>query len=273
MAELFPIGATLANLAASAAAPNFELQFSQLQNTIIRRVNTEIARVNNTGASKRFEIEKLQKDGLKLADALPLIRAYREGNDNNLGQIEQLQKDAAALAASLGTDDVVQAEVDAFNAQRDEIVKKLTNLFVFIHPDVVDGKAIQFLKEQVATLNALTPVVGTQADNQGVIDAVATFRNQLVTALTVTQNTIDVALSLELNIQRKQVEILSDFEELTTVEQARKAQEIENIKIDFANLLTAISLTFEVNRSFSQELNKFLTPFVPEPGSILNIFT
>ncbi|MBI2585474.1 MAG: hypothetical protein HYW28_06310 [Rhodospirillales bacterium] len=273
MAELFPLGASLANLATAAAAPNFELQFSQLQNTIIRRVNTEIARVNNTGASKRFEIEKLQKDGLKLADALPLIQAYREGNNNNLGQIELLQEDAAALAASLGTDDVDQAEVDAFNAQRDLIVEKLDNLFIFIHPDVVDGKAVQFLKEQVDTLNALTPVVGTQADNQAVINAVATFQDQLDTAFTVTQNTVDVALRLELGIQRKQAEVLTEFEELTTVEQARKAQEIENIKIDFANLLTAISLTFEANKSFAQELNKFLTPFVPEPGSILNIFT
>ena len=273
MAELFPLGASLANLAAAAAAPNFELQFSQLQNTIIRRVNTEIARVNNTGASKRFEIEKLQKDGLKLADALPLIQAYRQGNANNLGQLQALLEETEALAASLGDDDIDQSEVDAFNAQRDLVVVRLTNLFIFIHPDIADGKAIQFLKQEIDTLNALDPVVGTQADNQAVIDGVETFQSKVITALTVTENTIDVALRLELGIQRKQAEILTDFEELTTVEQARKAQEIENIKIDFANILTAISLTFEANKNFAQELNKFLTPFVPEPGSILNIFT
>jgi hypothetical protein len=273
MAELFPIGATLANLAATVAAPNFELQFSQLQNTIVRRVNKEIARVNDAGASKRFEIESLRKKGLKLADALPLIQAYRQGNHNNLGQIQRLQDDAAALAASLGADDVDQTEVDTFNAQRDEIVARLNNLFVFIHPNVVDGKAIQALKAEIDTLNALTPVVGTQADNQAVIDAVATFQSKLNTANEVTQNTISLALHLDLNIQRRQSKILADFEELTTAEQARKAQEIENIKIDFANLLTAISLTFEANKNLPQELNKFLTPFVPQPGSILNLFT
>ncbi len=273
MADLLPLGATLANLAASAAGPNFELQFNQLQNTIIRRVNAEIARVNNTGASKRFEAEQLRKQGLKLADSLPLITAYREGNDRNLGQIQDLIDETDALAASLGTDDVDQSEVDAFTAKRDEIVDRLNNLFVYIHPDVVDGKAIQNLKDQVDTLSALTPVVGTQADNQAVIDAVTTFQDQLDTALTVTQNTVDVALNLEVRIQRKQADILADFDNLTSAEQARKAKEIDNIKIDFSNLLTAISLTFETNRNLPAELNKFLVPFVPEPGSVLNLFT
>jgi len=63
MAELTPIGATLANLAASAAQPNFALQFNQIQNTIIRRVNDEIARVNESGASiySASEIARLRR--------------------------------------------------------------------------------------------------------------------------------------------------------------------------------------------------------------------
>ena len=273
MAEILPLSATLANLAAVAAGPSFELRFSQLQNTIIRRVNNEIARVNASGASDRHRVEQLQRDGLKLTDALPLIEAYRQGNTNNLGQLQALLEETEALAASLGEDDVDQSEVDAFNAQRDLIVERLNNLFIFIHPDIADGKAVQFLKQEIDTLNALSPVVGTQADNQAVIDAVAEFENKVNTALAVTANTIDVALRLELGIQRKQAEILTEFEELTTVEQARKAQEIENIKVDFANLLTAISLTFEVNKELPAMLNKFLVPFTPQPGSILNLFT
>jgi hypothetical protein len=273
MAELPPIGATLANLATAAAGPSFELRFSQLQNTIIRRVNDEIARINNSGGVARHRIEKLQRDGLKLADSLPLIEAYRLGNGNNLGQLQALLEESQTLVASLGVDDVDQAEVDAFKAQRDVVVERLNNLYIFIHPDIVDGKAIQFLKEEIDTLNALNPVVGTQADNQAVLDAVATFQDKINTSLTVTQNTIDVALRLELSIQKKQVEILAEFEELTTVEAARRAQEIDNIKADFANLLTAISLTFEVNKDLPEALNKFLVPFTPEPGSVLNLFT
>ncbi len=268
-----PLSATLAGILSSATRPSFELQFNQLQNTIIRRVNKEIARVNDSGGSERHRADELRRQGLKLVDALPLIEAYRAGNSLNLGQLQLLIEEASALAASLGTDDVDQSEVDAFNAQRDVIVEHVTNLYVFIHPDVVDGKIIQSLKAEIDTLNALTPVVGTQANNQAVIDAVASFQDKADVALTVTQNTVDLALGIEQNLQAKQVAILTEFEELTTLEQARKAKEIEDIRIDFANLLTAISISFEVNASFAEELNKFLVPFAPEPGSILNIFT
>lgn len=272
MAELPPIGATLANLAAAAAGPSFELRFSQLQNTIIRRVNDEIARINKSGGVARHRIEKLQKDGLKLADSLPLLEAYRNGNSNNLGQLQALFEESETLVATLGTDDVDQSEVDAFNAQRDVIVEHLNNLYIFVHPDIVDGNTIQYLKEEIDTLNALTPVVGTQADNQAIFDAIDTFQDQLNTGLTVTQNTIDLTLRIEVRIQRKQAEVLSEFEELTTVEAARRAREIDNIKADYANLLTAISLTFEVNKGLPESLNQFLVPFTPEPGSILNLF-
>lgn len=268
-----PLSSTLANLATNAAGPSFELHFSQLQNTIIRRVNKEIERVNNTGSSKRHDVEKLQRDGLKLADSLPLIQAYREGNSNNLGQLQALFEDTQALVDSLGTDNVDQTEVDAFNAQRDVVVQRLNNIFVFVHPDIVDGNTIQYLKQEIDTLNGLTPVVGTQADNQAIFDTLATFEDKINTALTVTQNTVDVSLRLEVSIQKKQADILAEFEDLTTGEQARKAQEINNIKIDFTNLLTAISLTFEANKDLPKALNKFLVPFTPEPGSILNLFT
>jgi hypothetical protein len=273
MADTFSIGATLAKLAAATAAPNFDLQFSRLQNTIIRRVNDEIARVNESGAVNKHRVEKLQRDGLKLADSLPLMAAYRVGNENNLGQLQQLIADTETLSSSLGSDDVDQSEVDAFNAQLAVVVDRLENIYVYIHPDINDAKAIQYLKQKVDTLNALTPVVGTQADNQAVIDAVAAFQDQTQSALDTTQNTIILALGLEENIQSNQADILAQFEELTTVDKARKTEEINNIKADYANLLTAISITFETNKNYAAELNKFLTPFTPEPGSILNLFS
>ncbi len=276
MAEIFPLAATLARIGQFSSQPAFELQFSQLQNTIIRRVNEQIKRINERGANDRQTVAKLQRDGLKLADSLPLVEAYRNGNSNNLGQIQQLLVDAGTLADALGPDDAVsQAEVDAFNAQRDVVVDRLNNLFVFILPDIVDGNTIQTLKLEIDTLKALSPVVGslsTDQENIDATDAVTTLQDRLLTALTATQNTIDVALNLERDIQVKQVEILADFTDLTTVEAVRKATEIENIKGQFANLLIAISLSFETNSNFAAELNKFLSPIRPAPGSILNLF-
>lgn len=276
MAGIFPVAATLARIGLFATQPNFELQFAQLQNTIIRRVNKEIARINESGASRRQTVAKLQRDGLKLADLLPVVAIYRDGNSNNLGQIQQLIADAGTLFDALGPDDAVsQAEVDAFNAQRDDIVERLNNLYFFVLPDIVDGNTIQTLKLEIDNLNALSPIVGSLSGDQANIDATAAVSKlqfHLSTALTTTQNTVSLALDLEQNIQAKQAEILADFLDLTTVDAARKATEIENIKGNFANLLIAISLSFETNSTFAFQLNKFLSPFKPEPGSILNLF-
>ena len=269
-----PLAATLAQVGKDSAGPNFELRFSQLQNTIIRRVNAEIKRVNDSGSVNKHKINKLQKDGLKLADSVPVLAAYRSGNENNLGQLQQLIADTETLSSSLGDDDDVdQSEVDAFNAQLAIVLDRLDKIYIYIHPDINDARAIQFLKQQVDTLSALAPVVGTKADNQAVTDAVTAFQNKTQSALDTTQNTVQLTLNLEENIQSRQADILARFEDLTTADKARKTAEITNIKTDYANLLTAISITFETNKNFTAELNKFLTPFTPEPGSILNLFS
>jgi len=142
---------------------------------------------------------------------------------------------------------------------------------------LIQANEIQRLKEQVDVLNGLgSPEVGSKsglAANIAATDAVTTLANEVNVALTVTQETIATALDFQENVQSKQASILTKFEELTTLDQARKAQEIENIRIEFSNLLTAISLTFEANANLASELNAFLTPFRPDAGSILNLFT
>lgn len=277
MAELFPLSSTLAQVFNANNQPSFELAFSQLQNTIIRRINDEIERVAEEANADRGRIEKLQRDGLKLANSLPAITAYRKGNFFNEGRLDNLIDQALTLASSLGPDDAVDAaEVAAFNAQRDIVVDLINEMPVYIHPDIVDGKTIQRLKDQRAILNGLAPAVGSKsglAANVAATDAVTALQDELAVALSVTRNTVQVAVSLELSIQRRESVVLAEFTNLTDAEVVRRKIEIDNIKIDFANILTAISLSFEGNKSFAAELNKFLVPFRPEPGSVLNLFT
>jgi len=277
LAELYPIGQVLSGIAASSSRPDFEIAFSQIQNTIIRRVNDEIEKANNKSDGNKHKIIKLQRDGLRLAESLPLIEAYRTGNVNNQGTLQLLIENLTTLSASLGTDDdITQSELDAFTAQRTIVTDAIDNLFVYIHPDIVDGRAIQYLKDEIDTLNALAPELGSKSGLQANIDTTAAVDDVLAeanTALSVTQNTITLALDLEQNIQSKEAEILAEFTELTAVAAANRDIEIQNIKSSFANILTAISLTFEANANFATELNNALSPFQPEPGSILNLFT
>ena len=60
---------------------------------------------------------------------------------------------------------------------------------------------------------------------------------------------------------------------LTLEESERRNQEIEDLKVDLGNTLRAISLSFEINSELATQLNSKLTAPVPEPGSVLNLFS
>jgi len=267
-------GAQFADIGQASARVQFELQFNQLQNTLIRRFNAKVDEVNARTSSKSREVETLQKQSVKLADSLPIIQAYRTGNSNNAGALDALIDEVIALQETINTDnDVTAEEVAAFEVQRDIVATKLNNLFIFFHPDIVDGDTIVNLKKQLTDLNALSPVVGTLDDNSDVTTFLSAFKTRVETALSTTQNTIAVALDLEQKIQADFATRQTRVLELTKVEKAKRDVELQNLQVDLANFLRAISLSFEVNKDFADLVSSRLSEQPPPPGSILNLFS
>jgi len=267
-------GATFADIGKANARVQFELQFNQLQNTLIRRFNAKVDEVNARVSSKSREIESLQKQSVKLVDSLPIIQAYRTGNSNNAGALDALLDDVRDLETTINTDnDVTAEEIDAFNAQREIVATKLSNLFIFVHPDIVDGDVIVNLKKQITDLNALSPVVGTLDDNSDVTSFLSNLKTRVETALSTTQNTISVALDLEQKIQADFATRQTRILELTKVEKAKRDAELQNLQVDLANFLRAISISFEVNKDFADMVSSRLAEQPPPPGSILNLFS
>ena len=267
------IGARIAKNLQAARTPQFELLFSNIQNTVIRRVNAESQKIIDGSATDRHELASLRKDGLKLANSLPIIAQFRIGNLNNSGQLTDLATETSILTAKLGSDDTItQEEVDSFNEYKQTVIDRLNNIYLFAHPDIRDGNAIPNLKESLDDLKALTPVVGTRDDNSALFSTLSDFSSKIVTASETTSNTITTALDLEQFIQAKALDIQAHVTEMGEVETARKKEEIEDIKIKFANVLTAISVTFEMNEALSSSITNGLTAPRPEPGSVLNLF-
>ncbi len=269
------IGATLAGVAQNARRPSFELAFSQMQNTIIRRLNDEIEGVQERGALDRQVVAGLQRKGRQLINQLPFIQEYRAGNLNNVGQIEKLAAEVEAAISALGADDTVTSdEVAAFNAARDAIVQRIENIYIFVSPDIADGKEVQKLKNDLDTFRAFTAVEGTlSGDNAALVTDLNSLLTRANVALTGTENNVTTALDLEQAITSKLAGIETEVTELSTLDIARKQAEIEGLQIDAANLLTAISLSFEANDNFAQAFTDRLRPQRPEPGSVLNLFT
>lgn len=269
------IASTLASVAQATSRIGFEVQFNNLQNTLIKRFNNEVDVINDSNPSSANRITELQKESGELIQSLPILEAYREANRNNYGQLEALQEELSALRTTISDDNNVTAdEVANFIEKRDKVVERLDNLYVLVHPDFNDGQVIPKLKESLAELKALTPVVGTlDVDNADISTFLTEIDNKVANAISTTSNTITSVLFLETSVQSKFSETDSELLELTFEEQERRNTEIDGLKVDLGNTLRAISLSFEVSGGLASAISDSLREQRPPAGSVLNLFT
>jgi hypothetical protein len=265
------------NLASATARVSFDIQFSQMQNTLINRFNDDVDRIADDPVT-RIKANRLRREGAKLSDALPVIQEYKVGMQNTQVTLtETISVQLADLQSALGPDDSIsQDEVNAFTAQRDIVATQIDNLFKFTNLDVYDGDFVLNLKSELDGLNALAPVVGSKsgdAANITAIDFVTSLKNKVITASEIASNSIASALDIELRIQAQLADVQADVIEIEVVELKRKEVEIEDLKSDIANFLRIISLAFERNSEITAGITGSLNPTTPDPGSILSILT
>ncbi len=272
------IGAVLAKFANDRAKISFELQFGNIQKTLVNRFNKDVDKIEGKSGNSR-EVERLQGEAAKLSDSLPALEAYREGLLSSASVLEAIQAEVVKLDSTLdsnGDNNVDAAEVAAYTTLRDEIVGYLNNnLFIFVHPDINDGNTVGRLKEQADILAGQTPVVGalTDAANVAVTDYNATINGKVDAALASTIITISTSLGLEQKIAADFTTRNSKAIDLAVSEKVEDDKELDSLRTDLANFLRAISLSFEVNANFADAITSSLTAQRPEPGSVLNLFT
>lgn len=269
------IASTLASVAQATARIGFEVQFSNLQNTLIKRFNNQVDVINDSNPSSANRVTELKKESSELVQSLPILEAYREANRNNYGQLEALQEELTALRETISDDnDVTADEVADFIEKRDKVAQRLDNLYVLVHPDFNDGQVIPKLKESLAELKALTPVVGTlDVDNADISTFLTEVDNKVANAISTTSNTITSVLFLETKVQSQFSNVDSELLELTFEEQERQNTEIDSLKVDLGNTLRAISLSFEISGDLATAITNSLTEQAPPSGSVLNLFT
>ena len=98
------ISATLASISQANARTGFEVQFNNLQNTLIKRFNKEVDKINDS-TTTHHQIERLEAKSARLVDTLPILEQYRIGNQNNYGQLEVIQEDVSDLQALISNDE------------------------------------------------------------------------------------------------------------------------------------------------------------------------
>lgn len=285
MANAVNFGSAFVAINQAGFVPRFELAFNQLQNTVIRRLNGEIAKIDDADDSPRI-FEKLKKERDSLIASVPALEKYHFINQGNAARLSELNPLVGDAILKYGTEDasdnLTAGEAADINTRLTEIIDRIGNMVVIEHLEIIDGKLIQRLKDEIAALSDISAVAG-------VVDPVGTTtptnRNRelftllgnvftlVAAAETVTLDMALLANGLLIDVQAEVFDIDAKMADLTVLGAQKKLDEIDALKEKYSLFLKVMSIAFEGNFGFTQLTALNLTPQRPPPGSVLNLFS
>ena len=245
------------------AGPAFELQFFQTQDAVLGRLDKEIAELQNakntSGATAVLELSlsSVNRDIGALTEYRDRTISNRKTGDAILTEIVDL----VALA-----DSSTVAEFDAALAVLIEDIEKLqTPLFEqFGAPD-----GLRKVKEQA--LDVLNNINHNNFATAGDVIAVQGALNDLTpdidVALSITRINEESAIKLVSSAIQKTVDIETKINDIQIDAKAEQVEEIKKTRERFAAILTAISLSFEIPRTWSvSSTTALFSPANPRPA-------
>lgn len=284
MSDNFSLPKTLVTLAKARERPNFELAFSNLQNTVIRRINDGIRKINKEHDNS-IEVDALRKKSQELRDNIPIYQTYLFGVESNRLKLVNLGGIILSAVAKFSEVDdntnLTAAEVSDLATLKDQVVKGMRNLYIVKLPNVTDGNIIENIKKLTDTLEGLTPVAGVvdakdsgspSNDNRTLLDILDKLKIKADVAATVSEDTKFLANKLILNFTKKSLEIDSKLLDTTVLNAFEVSDEIDALKNKYTALLLSISVSFEASSSLTDLLIGSIGPQRPAPGSIMNLF-
>lgn len=281
----FSLADSLVTIGRITQQPNFELRFNQIQNTVIKRINKEIDRIDQKHDNLRV-VERLQKKFNSLVRSIEVAEQYRFMVQSNHDKFVELTVVAGNAIAKFSEEDndtiLTSGELAGVKALKTDIINRINSLRVFKHPDIVDGRPVENVRDLVDDLQGQEPVAGIvdladslfkTNDNRELLDSLGTLKTNSEVGTEVTQNTIWLTTDMILNFQAKAFEIEADITDITVVDAQKRLSEIEAVKAKHGDMLRAISISFSTAQAFTQYIaDGIAQPRVPK-GSILNLFT
>ncbi|HEY9078890.1 hypothetical protein [Magnetovibrio sp.] len=278
------IGTTLTRVSAASFRFGFEQQFNQIQNTVIRRINSEIDTVIRNDDTPR-RLAALERDYGKLEKNKALIDSFAFDMRANQTRLASMQTNVyEAISAFTAVDDntnLTADEITALNAKRDALIEETSALLLSVHPDISTPYVVRDVKNMYETLKAMSPVEGVvdpagtttpTNGNRQILDDLNTLSGLIDTAYDVTTTTLENASQTSLNLSATLATKLSDMTQLSSIELQKREAQIEDIKANYGNILRVISLSFEARISSVEEMNKSVQGWDIPPGSVMNLF-
>ncbi len=281
----FTLAESLVTIGRITQQPNFELRFNQIQNTVIKRINKEIDKIDQKHNNFRV-VERLQKKFNSLVRSIEVAEQYRFMVQSNHDKFVELTVVVGNAIAKYSEEDnntmLTSGELADVKALKTDIINRINSLRVIKHPDIVDGRPVENVRDLVDDLQGQEPVAGIvdladslfkTNDNRELLDSLGTLRTYSEVGTEVTQNTIWLTTDMILNFQAKAFEIEADITDITVVDARKRSDEIDAVKAKYGDMLRAISISFSTAQAFTQYIAAGIAqPRVPK-GSVLNLFT
>lgn len=273
-------GTFLGNIGQAQSKSAFEVQFQSIQRTIFQRANKEIAKATDDGTPKKLtELQKKHDEIKKHADQ---AEKYLFGLQTNKSRFSEIASAASDIVNTYDSKtSLTTAEATALNDAKQAVIDNIQKLQLLQYPNFSDGGVTSRLQQYVSTLQNLTATAGTvdasgtspsTNDNRTLIDTLSTVSDSAVNFADSTGIVIENVNQFLIDAQSQTFSLEAQATELTKVQLEQNSQKADQIKLKYANLLKAISLSFDSSASLADALNTGTQP-LPAKGSVLNLFT
>lgn len=265
----------LASLSRLASRPNFELQFSNLQNTVINRLNTEIEAVNERSRESVDAFLVLAEK--KLNTFQVNLDTFTIANSRNAWTLADLvtkldQLESARAAADTATFNTVLGQINE-NVGR-MAVPNGAAVGIFLDDGVTAIRRDGLINVTRSGAKVRVTAFSQFTDTAEAQTAITNARATLTTSLNAVLARAEAAEKLHQVTDKNLAATFLQIEATKTAKEAELATELTKLREKYAHFLTALSLAFESSQAMAEQLSKGLfDPNKIDPGSVLNLFT
>ena len=260
------VARTLGRLAIIAQRPNFELQFSILQNKLIDQLAEKIEKLDDKSVVNNVDVF-LELEKKRLQRLSPLVDRFKNQTFMNLAITNGVIDDLSTLKALASGSDAT-----AF----DNLLAKINKELLSIRK--VSGLAIGF--------NVRDGLVKVRDEGLGISDfnsyADATEREDAVTAalsklesgVLVLLSNLDAINTFQESVGSKLLSVTLQIESVQLADTGEKIAEIKKLQFKHSQFLNALSLAFEINQARAELLTEMLLePPRVGKGTVLDMIT
>ena len=265
-AQFFSVGQALGQLANTAARPNFEIGFNNLQNRLLDQLVVKIEELNDDTIVNNVDVF-LELEKRRLQRLLPFLADYEEKTTSNYktaaGMVEDLTTlESLASGGDSATFDSVLARINSDL----QLVRNISGLAIGLN--VKDG-LVQIQSDGLGVGGYAS--YGSDADR---LQAITDAKTKMEIALSVTTTNLNGVRSFTESVAAKITSVSLQIESVQIAEKAEKTNEIKKLQEQHSRMVQALSLAFEVNQTRSEALTQqLLVGPVFEPGTVLDLFT